>query len=91
MWTLSADQLAHRLAGRHQLDGPAILGAIPGVQRNAEGVIDGRGQVLRRHRAVDDELAQGIGAADDLAGADAAAAEAGTRRPWPSDRGPPTD
>src|SRR5579883_2539996 len=42
---VSADQLSHRLTLRHQLDRPAVLRAVPGVQRDAQRVIDRRGQV----------------------------------------------
>ena len=85
-----SDELLDRLAFRHQFDRPAVLRPIPGVQRDAQRVVDRRGQVLRRHRVVDDELAQRVGGADDLARLDAAAAHAGHAGRWPSGRGRPT-
>src|SRR5262249_57468220 len=81
--TGSADELADRLALRHQLDGPSVLRAIPGVQRNPQRVIDRRRQILRCHRAVNDELAERVGGADDLPALDAAAAHAGHARRRP--------
>src|SRR5262249_18793734 len=43
----STHQLSNRPSFRAQLDGPAVLGAVPGVQRNAQRMVNGRGQVLR--------------------------------------------
>src|SRR5437870_1530542 len=80
---LSTNQLPDRFPFRYELDRPAVLTAIPGVQGNAQRVVDGRGQVLRRDRVVDNEFAQLVRGADHFAGLDAAPAHASDARGGP--------
>src|SRR5262249_39522333 len=53
------------------------LGAVPGVQRDAQGVVDGGGDVFGGDGVINHNLGQGIGGADHFTHANAAAAHAG--------------
>src|SRR5688572_29608085 len=68
-----ADQLAHGPAGGDQLDGPSVLGAVPGVERHAQRMVDGGRQVLRTDRAIDHHFGLSVGGADDFTELDTAA------------------
>src|SRR5262249_36283558 len=71
---LLANELPHWPAGWHQFDRPAIMAAIPSMQRHAKGGVNRGCEILRPNGAVHDDLAQRVGGADDLTHTDAAAA-----------------
>src|SRR5262245_26926334 len=78
-----ANQLPHWLALWYQFDRPAVLRAIPRVQRNAEYIVDRRRAILRRARAVDGKLPRRAGRSHHFPRADTAPTHAGNPRRGP--------